>query len=68
MEQHYLAGSICILIGLLYCIFPSTIFQFRTFIAQKLFDVHIQAGKRTYLAYRIIGIAFVLFGTSVLLR
>jgi hypothetical protein len=47
-------------LGLLYIISPATGFQIRTYLARKVFGVKIIPGKRTYLAYRIMGVAFIL--------
>ncbi|HLF91796.1 MAG TPA: hypothetical protein VI451_22850 [Anaerolineales bacterium] len=59
------AGLFC-LIGLISTINPMFAFNLRARSGRQVMDMEIQPGARTLLAYRLLGIAFIVIGAGML--
>lgn len=60
------AGLFCLL-GLISTINPLFAFNLRAWFGRQVMDMEIQPGARTLLAYRLLGIAFIIIGVSMFL-
>lgn len=58
------AGLFC-LIGVISMLNPVFAFNLRAWFGRTVMDMEIQPGARTLLAYRLLGIAFIVIGASM---
>ncbi|HEY3477025.1 MAG TPA: hypothetical protein VGK56_20580 [Anaerolineales bacterium] len=60
-----ITAGLFILIGLITAIHPLFAFNLRAWFGRRVLDMKIEPGARTLLAYRIVGIAFLLIGAAM---
>lgn len=53
------------LIGLITAIHPLFAFNLRAWFGRRVLDMKIEPGSRTMLAYRVVGIAFLIIGVAM---
>ena len=61
----FVTAGLFFLIGLITAIHPLFAFNLRAWFGRQVLDMKIQPGARTLLAYRVVGIAFLLIGAAM---
>lgn len=60
-----ITAGLFLLIGLITAIHPLFAFNLRAWFGRQVLDMKIQPGARTLLAYRVLGIAFLVIGGAM---
>lgn len=60
-----ITAGLFVLIGLISAIYPLFAFNLRAWFGRQVLDMKIQPGARTLLAYRLLGIAFLIIGAAM---